>query len=78
MAPGFRLRSGEAQYTMQSSTVLTMQAEGNLVLTKSGTPVWASGTWGHSGAWLIVQTDGNVVVHDADGARALWATDTWG
>ncbi|MGW4651691.1 ricin-type beta-trefoil lectin domain protein [Kitasatospora sp. NPDC004289] len=76
MPPGYLLRSGEAQHTMQSSAVLTMQSDGNLVLTKSGTPVWASGTWGHPGASLTLQADGNAVVHDAHG-DALWSTRTW-
>ncbi len=40
-------------------------------------PAWASGTAGNDGADLVVQNDGNVVIHSASGA-ALWATGTSG
>ncbi|MFI5528769.1 hypothetical protein ACIA8O_09460 [Kitasatospora sp. NPDC051853] len=56
---------------------LTMQTDGNLVLTSAGRVLWASGTWGHPGAFLTVQSDGNAVVYGDDG-QALWSTRTWG
>ncbi len=37
--------------------------------------LWASGTHGHSGATLAVQTDGNLVVY-APGGHAVWASGT--
>jgi hypothetical protein len=55
-----------------------MQMDGNLVVYDAGgTPIWASGTNGYSGAWLIVQDDGNVVIYSASGAP-LWASGTSG
>ncbi|HRI71516.1 MAG TPA: hypothetical protein PK156_45090, partial [Polyangium sp.] len=42
----------------------------------NGSPVWASGTDGHPGAYLIMQDDGNVVIYSTEG-RALWSTNTW-
>jgi len=39
-----------------------MQGDGNLVIyTPAGVAVWHTITWGHPGAWLTVQDDGNVV-----------------
>ena len=57
-------------------TTATMQGDGDLVVrTKSGTPVWHSGTAGNAGATLRVQDDGNVVIYSTTGI-ALWATGT--
>ena len=36
-----------------------MQADGNLVLYNGRTPVWFTETQGNSGAYLVVQDDGN-------------------
>jgi LysM repeat protein len=51
-----------------------MQGDGNLVLTESGTPIWASNTRG-SDVRLVVQDDRNVVLYAGDGTP-LWATNT--
>jgi hypothetical protein len=49
-----------------------MQSDGNFVLyDMSGNPLWATGTWGHPGAYFAVQDDGNLVVYASDGA-VLW------
>ena len=54
-----------------------MQGDGNLVAyTVDGRAAWASNTDGHPGAWCVVQDDGNVVVYDANGTHALWASNT--
>ena len=58
--------------------VLTMQGDGNLVLTQIGRGVlWHTGTHGHPGAVLWQQGDGNLVIYDASG-RALWSSGTQG
>jgi hypothetical protein len=50
-----------------------MQWDGNFVTYHgSHVPVWASGTDGQHGAYLVVQNDGNVVVYSLSG-NALWA-----
>jgi len=55
-----------------------MQTDGNFVVYDStGRPVWASNTWGHPGAGLVVQDDGNTVIYST-GSSPLWATNTWG
>ena len=41
--------------------------------TRPGRPQWWSGTAGYSGAWLAVQSDGNLVVYDAYGYPDLVA-----
>lgn len=60
--------------------VAIMQGDGNLVLLRSdGKVLWASGTHRHPGAWVVAQTDGNLVIYPpgpAVSGRALWATNT--
>lgn len=55
---------------------LTMQGDGNLVLTQAGAPLWDSETWDYPGAELLFQLDGNVVVNAGDGTP-VWDTETW-
>ena len=55
---------------------LIMQGDGNLVLYQGGTPLWASGTSGHPGAYAVMQSDGNLVIYL--GPTALWSTGTNG
>jgi len=55
-----------------------MQGDGNLVVYNSShTPVWASNTSGHEGAYTSVLSDGNVVLFRSDG-HPLWSTGTGG
>ncbi|MGW4384377.1 hypothetical protein [Kitasatospora sp. NPDC004531] len=77
LMPGQTLKAGEA--------VLAMQADGNLVLRLEGPTgargpeVWATGTWGHPGAYAFMQPDGNLVVYKQGSTTdALWSTGTWG
>jgi hypothetical protein len=75
-----RLLPGETLPAGQSLTaghdVLTMQANGNLVLIAPGnTPVWTSHTAGHKGASLTMQPGGNLVIA-APGGQALWSAGT--
>lgn len=53
--------------------VLMMQTDGNLAEYTSTGAIWSTGTGGNSGAWLGVQSDGNVVLYSASGT-ALWDT----
>jgi hypothetical protein len=66
--------SGTCCWSYPTST--RMQADGNLVVT-SWAPMWSSGTAGNSGAELVVQSDGNVVIYAEDGTP-LWSTQTGG
>ncbi|MFD8480265.1 glycoside hydrolase domain-containing protein [Kitasatospora sp. NPDC059673] len=82
LQPGQRLASGQS--LTSDSMTLTMQPDGNLVAyLKAGTgsrPVWSTKTYGNSGAYAVMQDDGNLVIYRADGGPgnggALWATTT--
>jgi hypothetical protein len=56
-----------------------MLQDGNLVsLTADNTPVWATMTHNNPGAFLSLQTDGNLVIYNSRGTTALWASNTYG
>jgi hypothetical protein len=74
LLPGEMLPAGQSISTGRD--ILTMQADGNLVLYAPGSiPVWASNTAGHGGAQLVMQADGDAVL-DAPGHVTLWSTNT--
>ncbi|MFJ3302165.1 ricin-type beta-trefoil lectin domain protein [Streptomyces sp. NPDC086549] len=58
-----------------SSVRLTMQADGNLVLTalNTGKSLWSSNTAGNPGAYAQFGTDGNLAVYTASGT-SKWST----
>ncbi|MFD9339091.1 ricin-type beta-trefoil lectin domain protein [Streptomyces sp. NPDC060028] len=58
-----------------NSVRLTMEADGNLVLTAlaTGKQIWASGTAGNPGAYAKFGTDGNLVVYTTSNA-VKWTT----
>ncbi|MEV7025310.1 LysM peptidoglycan-binding domain-containing protein [Kitasatospora sp. NPDC093558] len=55
---------------------LTLQHDGNLVLSEPGAVVWATNTQDKRVQRAVLQDDGNFVLYD--GAGAAWATDTNG
>ncbi|MFD7836189.1 FG-GAP-like repeat-containing protein [Streptomyces sp. NPDC059761] len=64
-----------ASFTSRSAK-LTLQADGNLVITSNaGKTLWSAGTAG-TGAKAVMQNDGNLVVYKADGTTAAWASAT--
>jgi hypothetical protein len=69
------ISTGRAWYTCDYT--LEFQLDGNLVVSKRGTPkkvLWASGTAGR-GAKLSVQSDGNVSIYDQSN-QPIWASNT--
>lgn len=67
-----------ASMTSSAPGWVEMQEDGNLVVYRpDAVPLWASGTDGNSGAYLLVQNDGNVVIYRPDG-YPIWATGTNG
>ncbi|MGW1174901.1 RHS repeat domain-containing protein [Kitasatospora sp. NPDC002543] len=76
LGAGFVLNSGES--VRSNSTQLTMQTDGNLVLTslRTGLVTWSTNTQNHPGAWATMQDDGNFVVYDPQRVP-LWSSQTW-
>jgi cell wall-associated NlpC family hydrolase len=72
LKPGQELTAGQS--LSAGSYKLTMQPDGNLVLTHGGTALWASDTWKDRGARAVLQHDGNFVIYQ--GGRAVWNSDT--
>src|SRR5581483_10107753 len=61
LLPGANLQPGQS--LTGGHDTLTMQADGNLVLTAPGrTPLWSSHTAGNSGATLVMQPNGDLAV----------------
>ncbi|MGK5674309.1 LamG-like jellyroll fold domain-containing protein [Micromonospora sp. URMC 106] len=77
LTTGQRLTAGQYLWSRLDNHRLIMQGDGNLVQYDKGVAVWASNTQGNPGAFVQMQTDGNLVIYRADGA-ALWSTRTHG
>jgi hypothetical protein len=79
LARGAVLRAGESRTSPNGQFRLTMQGNGNLVLSQGGKPVWASNTDGVKDAYCTMQPDGNLVVYGNRGGRpgAVWASNTY-
>ncbi len=68
--PGQRPLFFTGSYTADS---LQLQADGNLVALRGGTPVWHSDTWREGRLRLEVQDDGNVVLYRPNGSPAWYS-----
>ncbi|MEU7476167.1 LysM peptidoglycan-binding domain-containing protein [Lentzea sp. NPDC042327] len=73
---GQELTTGQ-QLTTANGYSLTLQSDGNLVLTENNGTVWASGTNGRGAVRAALQDDGNFVLYNGDN-NPVWATDTAG
>uniref|UniRef100_A0AAY5EAP7 Bulb-type lectin domain-containing protein n=1 Tax=Electrophorus electricus TaxID=8005 RepID=A0AAY5EAP7_ELEEL len=51
------------------------QDDGNFVV-YGWKPIWASGSDGKPGFFLIMQSDGNLVIYDTNN-QPLWASNSW-
>ena len=80
LAKGTSLTPGSTLVSCDGNYTLTLQSDGNLVLTQAPAKiVWASDTGGNGQTRLQVQDDGNVVlVKLPDGTVPIWATNTGG
>ncbi|MFF4322368.1 hypothetical protein [Streptomyces sp. NPDC001568] len=75
---------GSGTYGSRNSLTLEIRDSGDLVLReydRNETVRWRSGTAGNSGAYALLQDDGNFVVYKKDGGPgkggALWNTGTY-
>lgn len=68
---GQELKSDNGKYT------LTLQQDGNLVLSEGRSAVWAAGTDGSGAVRANVQEDGNFVLYKGDNSP-VWASETSG
>lgn len=74
---GSRLYGGQIIWSPNGAYYLGYQPDGNLVVsTSSGSPIWASMSFGAPG-YTEMQSDGNVVSYNASGVP-YWATMTFG
>ncbi len=78
---GSRIPAGTTLTAGQSitsrSASLTMQEDGNLVITSNAGKVqWSTKTAGNVGATAVMQKDGNLAVYKADGVTKLWESLT--
>ena len=64
---GQSLTPGETLYSNDGSSTLTLQTDGNLVLRRMGSEIWASGTFGQGVVEARLQRDGNFVLYTATG-----------
>ncbi|MCW2527386.1 MAG: mannose-binding lectin [Pseudonocardiales bacterium] len=71
IGPGTTIPAGEAVRSPDGAVALSMQEDGNLVVSLNGAPLWNSGTRGTVGASAIMQEDGNLVVYSATGVAAF-------
>ncbi len=73
IGPGETLGVNQALYAGNGSFMAVMQGDGNFVVYGQGGPIWSTGTFNHPGAFLTLQSDGNVVVYSSS-HQALWAS----
>lgn len=73
---GQELTRGQ-QLTTANGYMLTLQSDGNLVLSEDAGTVWASDTDGKGAVRAALQDDGNFVLYTGDNSP-VWATNTSG
>ncbi len=73
--PGDKLLQGQQIRSTNGLYVVTLQTDGNVVLTVNGSPLWATNTNAPADSFAM-QTDGNLVAYQ--GTRAIWASNTSG
>src|SRR5438128_2391303 len=78
--PGWALSANQYLLSSGGEFQMIMQGDGNLVLYRLGNGVeWSSNTWGHPGAWAVMQYDGNLVIYIGPNnwnKTPLWASNT--
>jgi hypothetical protein len=75
---GQRINADEYIASANKKFVAIMQGDGNFVVYNSDQPLWNSETNSKDGQFLILQSDGNVVIYTNNGTKAVWDASTWG
>lgn len=71
-----RISRNQSIYSSNGWYRLTMQSDGNLVITnKAGVVTWNSGTYGTAAYFAQFQADSNLVLYDITGTTAIWWTN---
>ncbi|WP_203031008.1 protein kinase domain-containing protein [Frankia nepalensis] len=79
---GERLDPGQSLVSENGGNVAWLLRDGNFVVYRLGddhgeaNTTWSSGT--RDAGYLVLQPDGNLVLYDESGTRALWSTSTQG
>jgi hypothetical protein len=76
LTEGQKLVRGESIASNNGAYTLTLQDDGNLVLSSRGQSLWDTSTNGQDVIRAEVQDDGNFVLYTAD--KPIWHTDTKG
>ncbi|MBN2494587.1 MAG: N-acetylmuramoyl-L-alanine amidase, partial [Deltaproteobacteria bacterium] len=77
MVSGDRLTRGMSVESCDGRFELVLQGDGNLVLYRGETALWATGTCGQEGQILKMQPDGNLVLYTRSGTP-IWNAGTVG
>ena len=77
LLPGESIVPNQQRVSRDGRSVLVHQGDGNVVLYKGRTAVWATDTSGRTTAVFVMQGDGNLVLYDTAGAP-LWDSQTNG
>ncbi|MDI1435955.1 matrixin family metalloprotease [Polyangium sorediatum] len=72
---GEGLGKGESVWSCDGRFQFIFQNDGNLVLYKNGSALWASGTNGDGADRVLLQEDGNLVMYKSTGQK-VWETDS--
>lgn len=76
LTAGQKLNIGDSLTSANGAYSLTLQQDGNRVLSQSGQAVWATNTWGNGVTSADLQADGNFVLYA--GSSPMWSSNTNG
>jgi hypothetical protein len=54
-----------------------MQNDGNLVVYDGGNALYSTGSHGSVNSRLVLQDDGNLVIHPDSGGSVIWSSNTY-
>ncbi|HET9284477.1 MAG TPA: hypothetical protein VFR24_21190, partial [Candidatus Angelobacter sp.] len=79
LIPGGRINANQCIVSPHGQYMLYMDPNGNFYIydIAHGTGTWGANTYGHPGAYALMQSDGNLVVYDANN-NFLWMSGTNG